>query len=161
MDEKELNAFYQELGKKYPEAEIVYNSLQGMIRKRFILSKIGNWKGTLLDLGCNIGVYTRHYKGGKFIGVDISESLIQKAKELNPEAEFRAGDVRNLNFIKSDHIDNILCSEAIEHIPDLDKVFKEMRRVLKKDGKVLITTPNFFKKRPMENENILYEDFNI
>ena len=44
--------------------------------------------------------------------------------------------------VASESIDYIICQEGIEHIPNQLKVLEEFNRVLKKDGVLLITTPN-------------------
>jgi ubiquinone/menaquinone biosynthesis C-methylase UbiE len=49
--------------------------------------------------------------------------------------------------IKSDYADFILCQEGIEHLADQYLLFKEFNRILKKNGHLLITTPNESKLR--------------
>ena len=43
---------------------------------------------------------------------------------------------------KEDFFEIIVCTEVIEHAPNIDKGFKEMSRVLKKGGKLFLTFPN-------------------
>ena len=52
-------------------------------------------------------------------------------------------DAQNLSFANSS-FDVVICRELIEHVPDEQKVFSEIRRVLRPQGYLLITTPNVF-----------------
>lgn len=150
-----LADFYEELGKKYPEEELTYLSLEAKIRKKFITDKINNLKGILLDAGCNRGMYCNEYKNGPVIGVDISPTLIDLAKGRVPDGTFYVADIRDLSFIASQTIDNVLCTEVLEHIPDPTRCIEEFFRVLKPGGNLLITVPNLtqevrptWKKKP-------------
>ena len=51
------------------------------------------------------------------------------------------GDATCLNFADSS-FDKILCSEVIEHIPDAAKALREMCRLLKPSGRLVLSTPN-------------------
>ncbi|MEK7497416.1 MAG: methyltransferase domain-containing protein [Patescibacteria group bacterium] len=43
--------------------------------------------------------------------------------------------------VKSSSFDNILCTEVLEHVPYPDLAIKEMSRILKKGGKLILTAP--------------------
>ena len=43
--------------------------------------------------------------------------------------------------IEDNSVDLVLCLDLIEHVKEDDKIVKEISRVLKKDGKVILTTP--------------------
>ena len=45
--------------------------------------------------------------------------------------------------VEDQHADFVLCQEGIEHFPDQVKVFREFNRVLKKHGRLVLTTPNY------------------
>lgn len=83
-----------------------------------------------------------------------SQTLLQvgafvKPFDLIPEF-FRARDLRcefadlSKTLPMSDEsVDLILCQEGIEHVPDQLKVFEEFARILKPNGKLMLTTPNY------------------
>lgn len=163
--DKEYLRFYQEVGENYPEEEIVYNSLRGRLRKKFITKRIEDWKGAFLDIGCNTGYYLADYKGGLGVGVDISLHVLVKAKNkcANRLAydNLILGDAEQLSFLKSATFDNILCSELLEHVYSPTSVIFHIARILKPDGKALITVPNYTRVRPEWISTGILGNFNI
>jgi ubiquinone/menaquinone biosynthesis C-methylase UbiE len=94
----------------------------------------------------------------------LSEKLLKIAKKNIEGGDFVVGSITNLKF--SDNLfDFVVCVEALEHIPDTIRAVKEMTRVLKKDGKIIIIDknklsfhnrlflPNIFVKKYMEFSN--------
>jgi len=140
--------FYDAVGRLYPEEDVVFKTLRGLIRRRFILSYLQKFKGLLLDLGCNRGYYISEYNNGRAIGVDISYPVLQEAKNRLPEIRFLQGDAQQLSFLKSNSVDAILCSEMVEHVPNAQGVLSECFRILKPGGDLLVTTPNYKKEKP-------------
>lgn len=145
-----FEAFYECVGANYPEEDLVYRSLRGMVRKRFVEYHIKTTEGTFLDLGCNRGGYICNYAKGRAIGVDISLPVLKIARARPSEGNlhFVRGDAQNLSFLRSNSIDFILCSEMIEHVPRPQSVFAECLRVLRTGGKLLVTTPNYKRNKP-------------
>ncbi|TDI91904.1 MAG: class I SAM-dependent methyltransferase [Caldithrix sp.] len=140
--------FYDAVGRLYPEEEVVFKTLRGLIRRRFILSYLQKFRGLLLDLGCNRGYYISEYNNDSAIGIDISYPVLQEAKNRLPEVNFLQGDAQQLSFLKPNSVDAILCSEMIEHVQNARRVFSECFRILKPSGVILITTPNYKKEKP-------------
>lgn len=98
---------------------------------------------TVLDLGSGAGndcFVARALVGekGKVIGVDMTEIMIEKAREnaekLNfNNVEFRFGDIENLP-IGGNRIDVVISNCVLNLVPDKEKAFAEMYRVLKAGG---------------------------
>lgn len=76
------------------------------------------------------------------VGVDLDPDVLA---EVRPSARegitFEAADLRKLPFA-DDEFDLITCFEAIEHVPDPEIVLDELRRVLRPEGLVALSTPN-------------------
>ena len=112
----------------------------------------------ILDVGCgnarDILVYLK--TEADCVGIDFSISMVLEGrKELakkDLESPLLVGDATKLPF-KNGVFDKVCCSEVIEHIPDYERAIIELVRVLKKGGKIVITTPN---KSSMYATNKLY-----
>lgn len=103
-------------------------------------------KETVLDLGCGRGFYANSlgtmYPGLKLWGVDKSSTYLRLARQAGVKnVTWQEGDATNLNF-ENGFFDRIICSEVLEHIWNDKKVLIEMNRVLKNQGKALITVPS-------------------
>ncbi len=97
---------------------------------------------SVLELGSGTGKNTAYLiqKAGKIICLDFSEKMLLKAKEkiADPKVQFIKSDL-NKNWKLSDNFaDLITCSLTLEHIKNLDKLFKQAFKKLKKDGKFFI-----------------------
>jgi len=116
-------------------------------RFEWILKCSGNIKdNTVLDVGCGDGALTYRIveKGANVIGIDNSEEGIKLAEEIFNKkqvlTQFILADAYKMP-IKSNSIDCVILSEVIEHVAKPQKLLSETQRVLKKKGKVVISTP--------------------
>jgi len=150
--DKNYYKFYREVGEKYPEEEIVYSTLRGRLRKKFVLQHLKNQSGLFLDIGCNRGTYLIEYRGGTAFGVDISSHVLYGAKgkcnEKNLPCNLIVGDAEQLSFLRDNTFDFILCSELLEHVYNPEQVIAHISRLLKPNGTVLLTVPNYTRKKP-------------
>ena len=100
---------------------------------------------TILDFGCGNGVFIKHMREinprAKFIGIDVSRIAIEKAKRTVPDAKFYVVEDGNIFPIRNSQVDFILASDVIEHVYNTETTFRELARVLKHHGKILMTTP--------------------
>lgn len=100
--------------------------------------------GKYLDIGCGTGNYTiaLSEKGIDFIGVEPSEKMLAKAKARNSEIEWKFGKAEEIP-LKNESVEGILATLTIHHWTDLRQAFRELNRVLKSEGKIVIftTTP--------------------
>ncbi len=98
---------------------------------------------TVIDLGSGAGndcFIARNETGedGRVIGIDFTPAMIDKAKTNARKlgfanVEFRQGDIENMP-VSSNVADVILSNCVLNLVPDKDKVFKEIFRVLKQGG---------------------------
>lgn len=99
--------------------------------------------GKALDVGCGVGKYL-HYLGElgwKVYGVDISERAIGIAKASGLKNVSR-GDSEHLPF-PDDFFEVVNLHHVLEHVISPPRTLKEVYRVLKPGGEVIITLPNF------------------
>jgi ubiquinone biosynthesis O-methyltransferase len=124
-----------------------------------IAEEIKNKK--ILDVGCGDGVlsYFLAKKGGDVTGIDISEKAIgfakEKCKDIN-NLEFKVASVYKLPF-SDETFDYVVSSEVIEHIAEPEKMLRGIKRVWNKKGKVIITTPIRYTKKPLDKMH--YQEF--
>jgi len=94
----------------------------------------------ILDIACGQGFFSHEIaaKGGDVTGLDISPELIEKAKKPKTKAHFLVSTASDLSLIKIASIDIAICILAAQNIRELDKMFAECSRVLKKGGKLVL-----------------------
>jgi len=101
----------------------------------------------VLDFGCGTGIIinklNKLFSNCKFTGVDVSETAIKIAKKKNPLTKFWVVEDGNKFPFKSFSFDTILAADVIEHVYNTESTVLEMARVLKKGGKIMITTPYY------------------
>lgn len=98
----------------------------------------------VLDLGCGRGesTYFLEKNNIKATGVDVRK---MEAWEFFPNNDFRVYDGKNLEF-ENNYFDGVLLNNVVEHIKDKELFFNEIKRVCKKNSKVVIIVPNLFWK---------------
>ncbi len=102
---------------------------------------------TVLDVGCGIGgssrILARDYEF-QVTGITISPGQVQRATELTPagvSARFQRDDAMNLSFADGS-FDVVWCIEAGPHMPDKAGFAKELMRVLKPGGILVVADWN-------------------
>ncbi|WP_298502367.1 class I SAM-dependent methyltransferase [uncultured Methanobrevibacter sp.] len=99
--------------------------------------------GKLLDVGCGNGNLFKYLSGSEYelFGVDFSQNMIKEAENNCQEnASFKVADAESLPF-DSDMFDIIVCNASFHHYIHPDNVLREMHRVLRDGGKLLIGDP--------------------
>ena len=104
----------------------------------------------ILDIGCGSGVMAPYFaqKGAIYLGIDISEKMIAQAKkeigqivEWQDRVLFAQGDIKDLDF-PNDHFDIVIVLDVLEYIEDRETAIREIVRVARNGGSVLIAVPN-------------------
>jgi SAM-dependent methyltransferase len=92
----------------------------------------------VLDVGCGTGRYAAWLtgQGRHVIGVDQSPHMLAKARAKAPGSDLRAGNVVDLP-VEPASMAGLICALTLEHLPDLDVVFREFARVVVPGGWVL------------------------
>lgn len=97
---------------------------------------------TILDVGCSSGILTAEiakiHKKSKITGLDSYKKAIDFASKKYPHITFLVADAHDLPS-KNESVDVLICTETLEHVIDPKGVLKEIKRVLKKDGRAIIS----------------------
>ena len=115
----------------------------------------------VLDLGCGRGRHMHglywHELGLDCVGLDLSwqdcKAALDGFFDLPPpegdaprSANFTAGDAAHLPF-PDQSFDRIICSEVLEHIPDVEAALSEINRILKPGGRLAISVPRWWPEK--------------
>jgi ubiquinone/menaquinone biosynthesis C-methylase UbiE len=145
LTEKEVRETYDRIARRYDEKrkqdKMIYNEYNEMPATLSFLKNVKRKR--ILDLGCGTGIYAKILKkrGAIIQGIDISPKMIEIAKANVKGVEFRVGTVYNLPY-KSKSFDIVVASLVVHYFADLNKAFKEVRRVLKDDGLFIFSSDN-------------------
>ena len=94
-----------------------------------------------LMIGCGTGEESKlleEYNVKEIIGIDISKTSIEIAKATYPNHDFIVADMHNLPFADNS-FDFVYSSLSIHYSDKPEKVYKEINRVLKNNGKFLFS----------------------
>ena len=120
---------------------------------QFLIEKV--WKITkkvdVIDFGCGYGylglvLMSLLPNGSSYTGVDISEELINKGKEIFKGLPFNHKFIlSSANNVpeKDDTFDIAICNSVLMHIPEPDAVLAEMKRITKNDGMIITCESNW------------------
>lgn len=126
----------------------------------FLKENLEFFNGVLLDIGCGEMPYRNflfnNSRVRKYIGIDIEEAIVYDSK-IKPDL-YWDGKYVPLNNCSTD---SILITEVLEHVPDPQIIFKESFRVLKKGGRIFLTTPFIFPLHESPNDEYRYTPYSI
>lgn len=101
----------------------------------------------VLDLGCGDGrlLFSLQRRGllknaGKVVGVDISETRVKRLVENVSGVIGLVSDACKVEELDNGSFDVVICSQLIEHVPNDHALLREVRRLLKEDGWLYISS---------------------
>ncbi|PWT81224.1 MAG: hypothetical protein C5B44_04115 [Acidobacteria bacterium] len=117
---------------------------------RSVVAAVGFRQASVADLGCGSGAMLcevlKPMPGWTGFGLDISPVAVMYArrlalhKQVQDRAHFQQGSVMNLPF-SDGSLDLVIASEVLEHLPEAQKAFSEISRVLRPGGLLVATIP--------------------
>ena len=106
-----------------------------------VFHRFGHDGVNILDIGCGTGVIADYFsRRNNVVGLDVSAEALKFARLRNPSLRWVKGDAQQVRFA-ANSFDWVFASDVIEHVADDVKALRSMHKVLKKNGKVLITVP--------------------
>jgi SAM-dependent methyltransferase len=97
----------------------------------------------VLEAGCGLGQYVLYFRGRgvQMVGIDYSSEAVERHLAIYPDSELHVGDLQKLPFA-DEAFDAYVSLGVIEHYVDGGgSILSEARRVLRPEGRLLLSTP--------------------
>lgn len=146
-----MTARYDSIAEWYDES-VRTGSLIHDLLVPALLEMMGNIEGKqICDFACGQGVLSRLLArlGAQVIGIDLSAKLLDIARRYEVVESlgisYIQGDAQNLPTVEDASFDGVLCNMALMDIPDLERAFTTIARILRPGGSFIcsITHPCF------------------
>jgi SAM-dependent methyltransferase len=137
-----IRSSYDRIADAYADA--IFDELKNKPFDRDLLTRFAATaaRGTICDMGCGPGQVARFLRdtGVGVFGLDLSPGMIEQALRLNPDIEFRTGNMLALDLPDAS-LAGIAAFYAIVNLPAelRPRAFREMARVLQPGGLLLLT----------------------
>jgi SAM-dependent methyltransferase len=166
--------FFNRYLEKTPIALALWRSLEC---HRYSLEKLNH---PVLDVGCGDGFLARvAFEQRLEAGIDLDKGEVKRAIQSNSYKNVICASALKIPF-KNASFNTVVSNCVLEHIPEIDKALREIRRVLKKNGRLMITVPSecfgensffrgflnslglsFFGKKYVINLNRVFKHFHV
>ena len=110
---------------------------------------LGDLKGKrVLELGCGGAQCSIAFakQGAHAIGIDFSAEQLAFARRLcereEVKVELRQGDLADLAFLRAESVDVVFSAYTFGYVEDLNRVFRQVHRVLKQGGPLVFSLPH-------------------
>lgn len=99
----------------------------------------------ILDVGCALGSFTRflrhRFPKSEIWGTDISHEAIDYCREMDRTIFYANHPIENTDEFEESYFDVITASHIVEHFEDPKEIIIKMRKLVKKDGKIILVIP--------------------
>jgi ubiquinone/menaquinone biosynthesis C-methylase UbiE len=112
-----------------------------LLRSDFLLERVQPGE-CVLDLGCGDGIFAAKLleAGAEVIGVDVSAEAVRRGHARYPELDLRVVEADGPLPFADASFDVVWAGEVLTHVVDLAAMLSEVRRVLRPEGRLLVTT---------------------
>ena len=135
---------HKDLANKYEnirgrnKCSIHYNT----VWTKFMLNLIDKDYKKVLDYGCGTCLFYSFFEKKDYTGIDISKEMLDVAKKNYKNIKLIEADCENLP-IKNNTYDLVIGRGILHHLPNPEKGIKEIMRVTKPNGLILISEPKY------------------
>lgn len=135
--------YFSHSKKKKGLISFLYNSVKNYaLQQKYRLITKHKKSGRILDIGCATGEFLHHFKtrGWQTMGIEPADqprnfAIENYGLEVKPE--------ESISNLEPESFDVITMWHVLEHVPDLNTRIKQIYRLLKPDGFLLIALPNY------------------
>lgn len=142
----------EEIGKYYQNYHLHIDTsrLNWFVKQILLNETIGHTRyktasknNKFLEIGFGDGLFLEYMKKKKWdvYGIEIGDDCIERMKNIGIENVYN-GDIFSSSF-DDEKFDLVRMNHTLEHMHDPLKVLMEVKRILKKGGKLIIAVPNF------------------
>jgi 2-polyprenyl-3-methyl-5-hydroxy-6-metoxy-1,4-benzoquinol methylase len=98
----------------------------------------------VLDVGCAEARFAAHLAaaGAHVVGIDVAEEPLRRARGRDADLDLRLVSAAGRWPLEDASFDVVWAGEVIEHVADTAGWLSEIRRVLRPQGRLLLSTPN-------------------
>jgi SAM-dependent methyltransferase len=111
-------------------------------RRDFLLARVSRGD-RVLDLGCGEGQFASELRraGCEVLAADVAQAALARARLQDPELELQRLEPDGPLPFDGGQFDAVWAGEVIEHVADTEAWLSEVRRVLRGEGRLLLSTP--------------------
>lgn len=140
----DVAAFWDKVAEKYDSTNLKFEEAHYQ-RFREAVKHLNAKKGArILNIwsrtGNAIPFLKEKFPDAEIINMEVSDNLILLARQKFPDENFMKTDLENISF-ENDFFDAVLSLETLEHAPKPLALIKELHRVLKPEGKLVMSLP--------------------
>jgi 2-polyprenyl-3-methyl-5-hydroxy-6-metoxy-1,4-benzoquinol methylase len=112
------------------------------LRLAFLLERLDP-RSRVLDVGCGEGhfAFELAQAGTDVVGVDVAEEPLRRGRARHPFLDLRIVPAEDTWPLPDASFDVVWAGETIEHVADTAGWLGEVRRVLRREGSLLLSTP--------------------
>jgi 2-polyprenyl-6-hydroxyphenyl methylase/3-demethylubiquinone-9 3-methyltransferase len=147
--QKVINYFNRDPGNYAAEYDaLTAEGYSFRVRKQSLLVMLGSGSGRVLDIGCGPGVMSEEIakQGWEYWGMDFSPEMIAVARKKFSERErfhFSVGQAEKTGFPEN-YFEAVVAMGLVEYLDDETAAVQEIRRVLKPNGILIVSLPNWW-----------------
>lgn len=119
-------------------------------------------QGPVLDVGCGNGIFTSWLarKAGSAVGIDHNQANLAWGRQQFPNVSFVSSNGETLPFADQSFA-AVMCTEVLEHTRDDRSTLREIHRVTKSGGYLLLSTPHQGLFAWLDPDNVLNASFDL
>src|SRR3989339_364045 len=111
--------------------------------------------GKTLDVGCGTKPYEKFFNCQEYVGLEIETTINREKKQADYFYDGKKFPFENGGF------DSVVTNQVLEHVFNPDEFLSEINRVLKKDGKLLLTVPFVWDEHEQPYDYARYSSFGL
>lgn len=111
--------------------------------------------GRTLDVGCGTKPYEKYFNFSEYVGLEIETTLNRELKKADYFYDGKKFPFGNAEF------DSIVTNQVLEHVFNPDEFLSEINRVLKINGKLLLTVPFVWDEHEQPYDYARYSSFGL